>query len=285
MSKNVLWIIVSVVMMATVPVLGEADPAATAAQGLMKSYSKAIVHVEAVVKITAEGGMPGMNIPEQEQKVKVLGTVVDPSGLTVVPFLDPTKALGPVKINAGGQAIELTFKGEVSEVKFRLADGTELPGKVVMTDDDLSLVFVAPEKALDKETQAKINHVDLGASAKKASVLDKIITLARLGKTLNHALNVRLGRISSVVTKPRTFYIGSGSLGSPVFTSDGKLLGICTRRAANGQGKTMGMMSALSGGGAAAAVTPVILPAADVKEIADQAKEAMKKSKTEKDES
>ncbi|MBT3198733.1 MAG: hypothetical protein HN350_02355 [Phycisphaerales bacterium] len=279
MIKNMLWITACVVLTAVAPVLAEADPVADAARDIMKSYEKAIVHVEAVVKITATGGGP-MKIPEQEQKVKVLGTIIDPSGLTVVPLLDPTKALGAMKINAGGQAITLKFKGEVREVKFRLADGTETPARLVMTDDDLSLAFVAPEKPFDKKTLAKIAHVDLAKAAPKPSMLDKIITLGRFGKTLNHTLNVKLGRVGAIVTKPRTFYVGAGSLGSPVFTVDGKLLGICTRRTTKGATRSVGMMSMLGGKGVSAGV-PVILPAADVKEIADQAKGEMKKSKPE----
>jgi len=283
MNKSVLWITAFVVLIAAAPVPAGADPVADTAKDLTKAHGKAIVHVEAVVKITAEGGGAMMKMPDQEQKVKVLGTVIDPSGLTVVPFLDPTKALGSMKLNAGGQAIELKFKGEVREVKYRLADGTEVPARLVLTDDDLSLAFVAPEKPLDKKTKAKIAHVDLSKATGKASMLDKIITLGRLGKTLNHTLSARVGRISSIVTKPRTFYVGSGSLGSPVFTADGKLLGICTRRATKGgQSRTIGMMSMLGGGGrGAASAIPVILPAADVKEIADQAKEEMKKPKSE----
>jgi len=282
MSKSVLWITACVVMLSAVPVLAKDDPLADASKDLMKTYGKAIVHVEAVVKITATGGGPMIKMPDQEQKVKVLGTVIDASGLTIVPLLDPTKAIGKMKINAGGQAIELSFKGEVREVKYRLADGTEIPGRLVLTDDDLNLAFVAPEKPLDKKTLAKIAHVDLTKTAKKASILDKIITLGRLGKTLNHTLSVRVGRISAIVTKPRTFYVGSGSIGSPVFTANGKLLGICTRRAAKG-GKTrsLGMMSMMGRGAGGATAAPVILPAADVKEIADQAKEEMKKPKTE----
>jgi hypothetical protein len=282
MIKSVLWITACLMLTVAAPVLAEADPVADAARDIMKSYEKAIVHVEAVVKITATGGGAMMKMPDQEQKVKVLGTIIDPSGLTVVPSLDPTKALGEVKINAGGQAIKLKFKGEVREVKYRLADGTEVPARLVMTDDDLSLAFVAPEKPFDKKTLAKIAHVDLKKAAGKPSMLDKIITLGRFGKTLNHTLNVKIGRIGAIVTKPRIFYVGSGSLGSPVFASDGKLLGICTRRATKGgRSRSIGMMSALGGGGAAASGAPVILPAADVKEIADQAKDEMTKAKTE----
>ena len=281
MNKRMVWMVAILVTVPAVPVLAQSDPVAVKAKDLMTAYDKAIVHIEAVVKITATGGMPGMNMPDQEQKVKVLGTVIDRSGLTVVPFLDPTAAMGSMKINAGGQTIELKFKGEVREVKFRLVDGTEVPARLVLTDDDLSLAFVAPEKPLDAKTRAKIAYVDLSKAAPKAAVLDKIITLGRFGKTLNHTLNVMVGRIGAVVTKPRTFYVGAGSMGSPVFTAEGTLLGICTRRASkSSQSRTIGLMSMLGAGpGAAAGAPPVILPAADVKEIADQAKEELAKPK------
>jgi len=266
MRTTVLLSIACVVLVAAGPVLAETDEVVLKAKDLMTAYDKAIVHIEAVVKITATGGAPGMNIPEQEQKVKVLGTVIDASGLTVAPFLDPTAAIGSRKINVGGQTIELKFKGQVGEVKYRLFDGTEVAGRLVMTDDDLGLAFVVPAKPLDKKTQAKIAHIDLSKAAPKASMLDKIITLNRLGKTLNHTLSVRLGRIGAIVTKPRTFYLGAGSLGSPVFAADGKLLGICTLRAKKGSSGRQGSS------------TPVILPAADVMEVADQAREEAKKS-------
>jgi len=282
MSRKALWAMACIVLAAAASARAEADPVADKARDLARRYDKAIVHVEAVVKITATGGGPVMRMPEQEQKVKVLGAVIDPSGLTVVPFLDPTAAMGSMKINAGGQAMELKFKGEIREVKTRLADGTEVPGRLVLTDDDLSLAFVAPEKPLDAKTRAKIAHVDLSQAAAKASVLDKIITLGRLGKTLNHTPTVSIGRVTAVVTKPRTFYVGAGSLGSPVFTADGKLLGICTRRATKGQSRTIGLMSMLGGGGLGPmGGAPVVLPAADVKEIADQAKGEMTGRKVE----
>jgi len=278
MNKTTLWAIACVVLTAIPVARAEGDELAEKARGLGEQYDRAIVHVEAVVKISATGG-GSIQVPEQEQKVKVLGTVIDPSGLTVVAFLDPTAAMGKMKLNAGGRVIELTLKGEIREVKYRLTDGTELPGRLVLTDDDLSLAFVAPAKPLDAKTRKRIAHVDLSKAAGKGSVLDRIITLGRLGKTLNHTLTISVGRIAAVVTKPRTFYIGAGSLGSPVFAADGKLLGICTRRIAKGQGRSVNMMGGRRGMNLAGGA-PVILPAGDVQEIADQARDEIKKAKT-----
>jgi len=157
---------------------------------------------------------------------------------------------------------------------------------LVLTDEDLSLAFVAPEKPLDAKTQAKLSHIDLSKAAPKAAVLDRIITLGRFGKSLNHTLSVQVGRVGAVVTKPRTFYVGAGSMGSPVFTADGKLLGLCTlRKTKGGKSRSIGLMSMLRGGGIGGGpgAPPVVLPAADVKEIADQAKEEMAKPKAKTD--
>ena len=265
-----MWIVACVCALVAGPVWAESDAIAKTARDLLAKYEKAIVHVEAVVKITAEGA-PGMG-GGQEQKVKVIGTMVDPSGLTVVSFLDPTATMGTMKVRGPNGPMEITLRGEVSDVKFRLADGTEVAAKTIMTDDDLGLVFVGPDEPLDKKTKAKIASIDLSNAADKAEAMDQIITLGRLGKSLNHVASVNIGRIRAIVPKPRTLYVGAGSLGSPVFTEDGKLLGICTRRGGRGAAQSVG-----ASGSASASITPIILPAADVKEIADQALEEMKK--------
>ena len=74
-------------------------------------------------------------------------------------------------------------------------------------------------------------------------------------------------RVSSVVTKPRTFYVihgGTAGMGTPVFTSDCKLLGISLMRTG---GQSQGLSAMMSGG----AMTPVVLPAEDIRELVAQA--------------
>ncbi len=105
-----------------------------------------------------------------------------------------------------------------------------------------------------------------------------MISLSRLGKNLNHALNVEFGRIGAVVRKPRIFFVGARSLGAPVFTADGRILGICVARKPSKSGGAMGL-GAMMRGGATVSVTPVILPAEDIRDIAALAKEEMTKEK------
>jgi hypothetical protein len=185
--------------------------------------------------------------------------------------VDPVSAMGEMKANVGGRQMTIKLKSELSDVKYRFADGTEVPARVVLKDPDLDLAFIAPEKPLDDENKGKFAVIKLAGAAKKAGLLDRIISLGRLSKDLNYTPTVRLGRVAAVVTKPRTFYLGAASLGSPVFTGAGKLLGICVSRSKGGSGRGSGMQGNV-------AMTPVILPAEDVQEIATQAAAEMNKA-------
>ncbi len=227
------------------------------AKKLSKTYHKAVVHVLGVVKVSAEGEMSS-SFPTQEQKSTTLGTVIDPSGMTVTSYmsLNPAEALGTISFRGR----KLRLKGELSDVKLRYADGTEVPARVVMKDEDLDLAFIVPTEKLDAKTKAKFAAVDLADAAAKAAVLDRVITLGRAGKSLTYTAIVGMGRVRGIVTKPRTVYLAPCSPGQPAFTGSGKLLGIgVVRKGPRRSGRPD--------------VTPVVLPAADVQEIAEQAKE------------
>ena len=58
----------------------------------------------------------------------------------------------------------------MQEVKYRLSDGTEVPARLVLKDEDLDLAFLAPLKPLDKATEAKMAFVPLSDSIAPARV-------------------------------------------------------------------------------------------------------------------
>jgi S1-C subfamily serine protease len=165
-----------------------------------------------------------------------------------------------------GQQQKIQSKTQFSDVKMRLADGTEIPARLIMKDPDLDLAFIAPEK--DGEAALPtFTYVDLKNGA-RANELDVVVALGRLGKSLNRESTVNLGRLSAVVRKPRTFYVGTiaQALGVPVFTLEKEILGIALmRKGPGGGGMSLGN---IMGGGMA----PVVLPAEDVLEVAEQAK-------------
>jgi hypothetical protein len=146
-----------------------------------------------------------------------------------------------------------------------MADGTEVPAKLVLRDDDLDLAFVLPT-----QPGKKFPHLNLaGGGNAEVKPLDPLFVIWRLGQSLDRQPAVAITRVSAVVNKPRTFYLCSGveSLGTPAFTADGKPLGIVVMRKQGldaGSGNFMSMMS--SGG-----ISPIIVPAADVAEVAQQA--------------
>ena len=152
-------------------------------------------------------------------------------------------------------------------MKIRLGDNTEIAAKLVLQDPDLDLAFVMPDD--ENEKDRKYDFVDLKKAA-TVGTLDRLVLLGRLSKSLNREATVGLGRVTAVVSKPRTFYAYSadaGNFGIPVFDLDGKVIGLSLMRKAPGGGGGGGIMSI------ARQMSPVVLPAEDVLEIAGQALE------------
>lgn len=250
-----------------------ADEAATVAKAreLATQHANAIIWVSGTVKMT--GGMKGMQMPAQERKFEAPGTLIDPAGLVVLShsLLDPTSMMGSMSFSDGsGEMTKVQFKSEFSDLKIRLADGAEVPAKLVLKDPDLDLAFVLPDAASEeaKKAAGKYAAVKLDAGP-AAGLLDEVVMVSRLGKSMDRQPAVAIGRIQAVIKKPRTFYAASlAGLGVPAFTADGKVLGILLMRKGAGDDSDMlGIISMAVNGG----FTPVILPAADVAEVAQQA--------------
>jgi hypothetical protein len=114
-------------------------------------------------------------------------------------------------------------------------------------------------------------------------ILDELIGVSRLGKVASHVSSALFSRISAVVQKPRKFYIpqttgeGMENLGCPVFTMDGKLVGVKLLRVMESAGGA-GMMAMLGGAGGMG-ITGIILPASEILEASKQAESAKPEEK------
>src|SRR5208337_285084 len=97
-----------------------------------------------------------------EQKLQCLVAVIDPSGLAVT-SLTGLPQQTTRKLRYGSQTIEVEC--QVEEVKYRLNDGTELPARLVLKDEDLDLAFLAPQKPLDEAARSKLAAIPLGDAA------------------------------------------------------------------------------------------------------------------------
>jgi hypothetical protein len=251
-----------------------AGPAAAAdvretARGLLDKHAGAIVTVKLVLKrrMVVQGQERGST----ETQAEILGTVISPSGLTLVADSD-SNPFGMFMSDGDGPKVDT----DTSDVKILLPDGREIPSRFVLRDRDLDLAFLIPEAA-----DEKLPYLDIEAAAAPVpKPLDDLIFLYRVAKNLNREACVRQAPVLTVVRKPRTFILSEwmsslAALGGPAVDAQGTLLGFVVLRRSPGA-----MAEARARGpirGAFDMFTPVVLTLADVKTVADEARKAAAK--------
>ena len=258
-------------MLVLMTVSAAADEPAEKGRGIVDRWQSSVVTVRLVTqqRVVVEG----REMSKSEGKNEVTGTIIDPSGLVVASLFstDPNELYTQLSAMMGEDASRFKMESETTDVKIRLPDGEELPAKIVLRDKELDLAFVRPIEKPAKPLPA----VDLSAKA-TPQVLDQVVVLNRLGRVASWATAVYLDRIHAIAEKPRTFYVPGGmgalesELGCPVFTLDGKVVGILVLRVLPSRDAGMGSMF---GGMSNAGMLPVIMPSDDVLEVAKQAPE------------
>jgi S1-C subfamily serine protease len=235
------------------------------ARGLIAKHGDAVVTVRLVLKrrVVVQGQERGSS----ESQTEILGTIISPSGLTVVADSDSD----PSSLFSGGDSDGPKVDTDTSDVKILLPDGREIPARFVLRDRDLDLAFVMPEAA-----DLKLPYVPLEA-AKVPQPLDDVVFLYRAGKNLNREVCITVGQVQAVVHKPRTFVISEpmnalAALGGPVFDGQGGLVGMVVLRRSPTAAADARLRGPLRG--AFDMITPVILTVADVKSVADDATRA-----------
>lgn len=245
------------------PVNADAVAASPAtARSLLEKNKESVVWISAVARMSFQSGdntpLP-VNIPDREQKFEANGTVLDPNGLTVTALsaLDPTREITGREINTSSGRVILEASAVLKEVRIIMSDGTEVPADVVMKDADLDLVFVKPKPDAKETKQVTFKPLNLSNSS-MAEVADDVITISRTDEVLNRQPAVHRGQVVCVTKKPRTFYRVVGATpGCPTFALDGNVLGIAANRIVKDKNSVT-----------------VVLPAADVLEVAEQARTA-----------
>jgi hypothetical protein len=261
----------------TAPPLASADDLGDKGRAIFNKNRLSIVTVQLVLK--SKMSMPGMGGQSNESRQDATGTVLDPSGLTVLSLsaTDPGQLLQSM-MGGGDEDSKFKMETELTDVKLLLEDGTEVPAEVVLRDKDLDLAFVRPKTKL----AAPMAAIDMTKPG-KAEIMDEVITLNRLGKAAGRAYAASVERISAIVQKPRLFYVPDGNmtsttLGSPAFTLDGKPLGLFVMRTTKSSGGGMGMFNFKPDN-----MTSIIVPADDILKAAKQVPAATdEKSKDDK---
>ncbi|MCX8107291.1 MAG: hypothetical protein N3G20_00650 [Verrucomicrobiae bacterium] len=239
-----------------------AESPAVVARSLLEKNKEAVVWVSAVARMTFQSGdstpLP-VNIPDREQEFEANATVLDSTGLTVTALsaLDPTREITGREINTSSGRVTLEASAVLKEARIIMADGTEVPADVVMKDVDLDLVFLKPKPESKETKQVAFKPIDLKLQS-TAEVSDEVVSLSRSDEVLNRQPAVHRGQVVCVTRKPRVFYRVTGANpGCPTFALDGKVLGIAVNRIMKDKNPVT-----------------VVLPAQDVMEIAEQAREA-----------
>lgn len=260
-ARQALFLMVAIALCTTAQ--GIEDLTRQTARKLLKQHREAIVTLKFV--ITTKMVMGGREMNKTERKSEVTGTVIRESGLTVLSnfTINPMEAMQTQMMGAmGGMDMKFEMKSDITDVKIVLADGTEIPADFVLRDKDLDLAFVKPKEKLD----APLPHVKI-VRTEAPELLDETIVIGRLGREVKRVNSISLGYVQAIVKKPRSFYIcdfmsGFASLGCPVFNANGETLGISVVRVSPLIGQAMGMMGGMQ---------PVVVPAGDLLEVAEQA--------------
>lgn len=271
-SRGFVWLMVTVAMVcaASVSYAGDLE---NQARAVMDSYQKAVITVQLVIK--QQYSMGGMGSQTEETKNEATGFVIDPSGLTVMSLneTDPSSMIENLMSNEEAQEAGFKTQSSLSDVKVLLDDGTEIPAKVVLRDKDLDLAYVRPVTA----PPSPLTAVDL-KNAGEPAIADPIVALNRLGKVAGRTIAVSLERIEAIIRKPRTLFVPGNdpthsALGSPVFTMDGKIIGMIALRSIKTEGGSGfgGML-----GGMGESMLGVVIPAGAILEGAAQAPAADK---------
>lgn len=179
------------------------------ANALLQAWNEAVVVVEGSVKYNC-----GRCAEEHEEKINAAGLVLDAGGLVAISNDGPA---------SGSKYLQ-------QDLKYILADRSEVPARIILQDDDLLLTVLAP---VEKADAGRFKPVELKADV-EAGIFDPIVLLGRLSDDRRHLPTVTTGRVFGRVTKPRPLYkvmaapAGPHETGNPIFLPDGRLLGITT---------------------------------------------------------
>ena len=119
-----------------------ADELAEKGRDIFNKNQQAVVTVQVVLKVSVSGAAKS-----SENRQEITGTVVDPSGLTVLALsaADPSEMYQRMMAEQGSQD---KLETEVTDVKILLDDGTEVPAEIVLRDKDLDLAFIRSDGSI-----------------------------------------------------------------------------------------------------------------------------------------
>jgi hypothetical protein len=180
-------------------------------QKLIDDYAGTIVTVKFVLKIDGGGG-------EGDHETETVGVMIDAKGIVLCSSIKTGGFAG--MMGGGGPTVTPT------DVKVLVGDDTEGKKATMLTrDSELDLAWIKIDEPGDKPYK----HVDL-SGAVVASIGQRVFAVDRMGKFFDRATVISEGRIRGITEKPRRLFVPTDALvsdlGLPVFTVDGKIVGV-----------------------------------------------------------
>jgi S1-C subfamily serine protease len=254
--------------------LAAAGPAATCRaaseyEAVLAKRSPGLVTLKYVLQINM-GGMMGAD--EQEMDSEATGVMIDPKGLVICSNTQLNGVAGFMQRMMRARGMQMDVGATPVDIKILVGDDDEgLEADLVARDTELDLAWI---RIADPGTKA-FDHVDLKQGADPA-VGEPVVGLRRLDRYFGRTAVLSEGRIGGITAKPRRLYVATGdermSLGGPVFTLGGHVIGLMVSQAPDeedaGMAGLMNMMSGMQEG-----MSGMILPAADVEKATRRALE------------
>jgi hypothetical protein len=219
------------------------------ARKLMETYKGSLVVVTAKGMLKAKTS--GEPLPDRDQQRRTLGVTIGDDGLLVVSNSAIDAAVGLQGQQAKMEEKIVTIQSastEFSGVEISYGDTTLLHGRVVRQDVEADVAFILPDEAEVKALNKKFEKVDLSQFAATAEAADRVVGLSRSSAVYGYMPTLVMGRITGVFKGERTFFVTDAGTaqGVPVFTIDGKPVGITVVRIIEGQ--PSGVLGTLSAG-------------------------------------
>lgn len=206
-----------------------------------------------------------------EAASEATGTVIDERGLIVtsLSLTDPTRLFEGLFDAFDDDDFSFRMDTDIAGITIITGDGDEFPGRVVLRDEDLDLVYILPEDAPD----GAMPHVTL-TDGKRPEQFDRLVALRRLGRVANRGITADFPRVRAVMEKPVPYLVlgqdDVSSIGQPVFDRRGRFLGIVgLRMIKSGQASGFGLFTDMPSN-----VSAVVVSVEDIFLGAEQVPEA-----------
>lgn len=247
--KNTFLALLTLSVALAFPTPGKSQTTEEKARELLEKYKGTLVVV--TVKGALEVKTDGDPLPPRETQRRTLGVTIGEDGLIVVSnsAIDASLGLEGQQAQLEDKQVQIiSAKTVFSDLEISYGDSTLLKGKVVRQEPAADLAFILPDAAQAKSMNKTFDKVDLSQFAATADAADQVVGLSRASAVYGYMPTLTMGRISGVFRGERTFFVteAGGAQGIPVFTIDGKPLGVTVVRIVDG--KPTGVLGTIAAG-------------------------------------